>query len=84
MASPITNSIKMKMISNNLKYKYIYTIVIILGKFSALFAQDPPGFTDNVVDNSAAPIDNYIIPMLVVALIMGAILIRKKSITCLK
>lgn len=74
----------MKMISHNLKYKYIYAIVIILGKFSVLFAQDPPGFTDNVVDNSAAPIDNYIIPMLVLAVIMGALLIKRKSINDFK
>lgn len=84
MDGSITKIIKMKMISHNLKYKYIYAIVIIIGNFSALFAQNEPVFEDNVVDNTAAPIDNYIIPMLVLALIIGAVLIKKKSITCLK
>lgn len=74
----------MKMITHNLKYKYIYAIVFLIGNFNVLFAQDTPAFADNVVDNTAAPIDNYILPMLVLALIIGAVLIRKKSITYLK
>ncbi len=74
----------MKMITHNLKYKYIFAIVIVLGNFEALFAQDAPGFDDNVVDNPTVPIDNYVLPMLVAALIIGAVLIRKKRIICVK
>ncbi len=74
----------MKKISQNLKHNYNYTIVFLLCNFTALFAQDTPVFTDDVVDNTAAPIDNYVIPMLVIALIIGAVLIKKKSINCLK
>jgi len=75
---------KMKSISQNLKLKYIYTLVFLLYSATVLFAQDPPGFTDNVIDNTAAPIDNYVIPMLVIALIIGSVLLKKKSINCLK
>ncbi len=74
----------MKMISQNFKQKYIYTIVFLFGNFTFLFAQETPGFTDNVLDNPEAPIDNYLIPMLVTALIFGAVLIKRKSITYLK
>ena len=84
MDGSITNSIKMKMIAHNLKYKYIFAIVFLIGNFNVLFAQDTPVFDDNVVDNPVTPIDNYIIPMLVMALIFGAVLIKRKSITCLK
>lgn len=84
MDGSITKIIKMKMISHNLKYKYIFAIVMIIGSFSALFAQSEPVFEDNVIDNPAAEIDYYILPMLVLALIIGALLIKKKSITCLK
>jgi hypothetical protein len=84
MDGSITNSIKMKMITHNLKYKYIYAIVFLIGNFNVLFAQDEPAFDDNVIDNPAAPIDNYVLPMLVIAIIIGVVLIRKKSITCLK
>lgn len=84
MDGSITNSIKMKIMSQNLKRKYIFAIIIAFGNFIALFAQDEPVFDDNVIDNPAAPIDNYVLPMLVLAIIIGAVLIKKKRITCVK
>jgi hypothetical protein len=84
MDGSITKIIKMKMISHNLKHNYIYAIVLLLSNFTALFAQDLPVFDETIDDNTAAPIDNYVLPMLVLAIIIGAVLIRKKSITCLK
>lgn len=75
---------KMKMISQNLKHKYVYTLAFLLYNVTVLFAQDIPGFDQGVLDNTAVPIDNYILPMLALALIIGAVLIKKKSITCFK
>jgi hypothetical protein len=74
----------MKMMLQNLKHKYVYTLAFLLYNVTVLFAQDTPGFDQDVIDNTAVPIDNYILPMLALALIIGTVLLKKKDVNCLK
>ena len=61
------------------KTKIGYSIAIVLFQMQSLFAQ-APDFTDNVDDVSppAAPIDNWIAPMVLVGLGIAFFFIKKK------
>jgi hypothetical protein len=57
-----------------------FTFLIMLMNTLSLFAQDPTGFNDDVVDNApVAPIDNWIPFLLFIAIIFAYLITSKKS-----
>jgi hypothetical protein len=48
--------------------KNLFVIVLLL--LTEYVQANPPGFDDDVPDNPAAPIDSWIIPMVVLALLI--------------
>ncbi len=54
----------------------LYSFVFIL-TMNNLSAQE--GFTPDTVDNTAAPINEYLVPMLVLGIVLGYRLLRKKT-----
>lgn len=58
--------------------KYFFTILFLFFNITILIAQNEPAFDDNVIDTPAAPIDDYLLPMLILSLIIGSVQIKKK------
>lgn len=56
----------------DLRKKIKLTVACFFYWFSPIIAQDIPSFSDDVIDNTpAAPINNYIIPMLFLGVLIG-------------
>ncbi len=68
--------IKKKLKKSNTKY--FFTTLFLFCNITILIAQNEPAFDDNVIDTPAVPIDDYILPMLVLSLIIGSVQIKKK------
>lgn len=56
----------------------LYSFVFIL-TMNTLSAQE--GFTPDTTDNAVAPINDYLIPMLILGIVLGYRLLRKKTET---
>jgi hypothetical protein len=54
--------------SHTIKNLFVIVLLLLTGYVQANDA--PPGFDDDVPDNPAAPIDSWIIPMVVLALLI--------------
>jgi hypothetical protein len=52
--------------SHTIKNLFVIVLLLLTGYVQA----NPPGFEDDVPDNPAAPIDSWIIPMVVLALLI--------------
>jgi hypothetical protein len=71
-------------IFSKIKNNILYVFLFFTCSISNIFAQDddlPPEFEEEVLDNPipAAPIDDWIIPMLVIAIILGYYIKQRKN-----
>ena len=62
------------------KQTTFFAVLLAMLVTVSTYAQDPPEFEDDVVDNPpAAPIDDYLPPALLIAVGLGWVLLRERT-----
>jgi hypothetical protein len=59
--------------SHTIKNLFVIALLLLTGYVQA----NPPGFDDDVPDNPAAPIDSWIAPMLLAAIVLMYIMYKR-------
>ena len=59
--------------SHTIKNLFVIVLLLLTGYVQA----NPPGFDDDVPDNPAAPIDSWIVPMLLAAIVLMYVIYKR-------
>ena len=62
------------------KHSQLFTFLFFVLIFTKTYADNPPIFGDDVVDNPVAPINNYLTHALLVAVALGWYFFRKATL----